>query len=52
MAQWILNETSIHKDSSSIPGLTQWLKDLALPQAMMQVVDASWIGVAIAMTVA
>ena len=33
VAQRVKNPTSMHEDEGSIPGLVQWVKDLALPQA-------------------
>ena len=32
VAQWVGNPTGLHEEMDSIPGLAQWVEDLALPQ--------------------
>ena len=34
VAPWVKNLTSIYEDSGSTPGLTKWIKDLALLQGV------------------
>ena len=37
VAQQVKNQNSIHEDADLIPGLTHWVKDPVLLQAMVQV---------------
>ena len=43
VAQRVKNPTSIHEDAGLSPGLTQEVKDPALPQAAALVTEVAWI---------
>ena len=51
MAQQLTNPTRIHEeDVGLIPGLTQWVKDLMLPQTVTRR-SQMWLGSGIAVAV-
>ena len=35
VGQWVKDPNSIHEDMGLIPGIAQWVKDLALPQVVV-----------------
>ena len=43
VAQWVKNPTSIHEGTGSIPSHSQWIKDMALPCAVMEAPEKAQI---------